>query len=221
MQVRLKKMMTFSKNSGQMEKGQKSARKRISLQLLVLVGLGAMLLTFSCLLSGCGSDSKTEKATASDKARKQMPARLVMEEGKAPGEAGKIKPANKMPELRPTEIVVAPDEEVFPGVTRKELEARLEESRKKGPPDMEIFPGITRKEVEARIEESRKKGPPDMEIFPGMTKKEMEARMSAQRGRDPRTMEVIPGVTREELNAKKGREVGPTKQEMFPPSGGK
>jgi hypothetical protein len=50
-------MLTLSTYSGQVEEGQKPARKRICSRLLVGVGLGVMVLTVLSFFPGCGSDS--------------------------------------------------------------------------------------------------------------------------------------------------------------------
>jgi len=216
-----------------METSQKPKRKRIGSRLLAFIVPGAMVLMLSCLLPGCGSDSKpvdsvsgkSEKAPVSAATGKPSSVPLLIEKEMAPGGGGKVGQAKKVPDAWLRERALAPDEEIIPGMTRKEIEARIEASRKEAPPNMEIIPGMTKKEIEARIEASRKEVPPNMEVFPGMTKKEIEARImaerGAERGRDARTKEVVPGVTLDELNAKRGREVAPTMQEMFPPSGGK
>jgi hypothetical protein len=201
------KMLTLPKNLGLMETSQKPKRKRIGSRLLAFIVPGAMVLMLSCLLPGCGSDSKpvdsvsgkSEKAPVSAATGKPSSVPLLIEKEMAPGGGGKVGQAKKVPDAWLRERALAPDEEIIPGMTRKEIEARIEASRKEVPPNMEVFPGMTKKEIEARIMAER----------------------GAERGRDARTKEVVPGVTLDELNAKRGREVAPTMQEMFPPSGGK
>ena len=92
-------MVTLSNHAGQREEGQKTARKRICSRLLVLVGLGAMVLTVLSFLPGCGSDStpggsvkgKTAKPAArAEGVKPQTPAALMLDQaGTVPGKVKK------------------------------------------------------------------------------------------------------------------------------------
>ena len=50
-------MLKLSNYSGQVQEGQKSARKRIGSRVWLGIGLGALILTVLGFLPGCGSDS--------------------------------------------------------------------------------------------------------------------------------------------------------------------
>ena len=180
-------MVTLSNHTGQVEAGQKPAGRRIGSKLLVLVGLGAMVLTVLSFLPGCGSDStpggsvkgKSAKPAARAEAVKPLSpgALLIDQEGTVPG---KVK---KQPDSKQIEM--------FPGVTPEVLEARLAESRKKYlSMRHEVFPGITQEELDARVAASRQKYlSMRHEVFPGITQEELDARVAASlQKHDPRQM---------------------------------
>jgi hypothetical protein len=188
-------------------------RRNVRLLMILFVSLGMVIF----LLPGCGSDSKSvtgEQAAASPKAKKEQPAiPLAMDNGKGAPAAGKIL---KEPDyLLSSKEFLSPDAQIIPGVTRKEIEAKLAAIREEPPPDFEVIPGISRKQVEAQLEARREKPLPDFEVMPGITRKELEARLAAQRAMPTGAMEVIPGVTLDELNARRGQEVAPKKWELL------
>ena len=185
-------MLTLSNHAAQVEAGQKPAPKRIWPRLLAGVGLGAMVLTVLSFLPGCGSDStpggsvkgKNAKPAARAEGVKPQPpvALLVDQAGTVPG---KVK---QQPDFK--------FNEVFPGVTREALEAKLAESRKNHlAVRQEVFPGITQADLDARIAANRQK-------------------------HDPRQM-ILPGAgTQADYNAAR-QQVKPGNRQMLPPVGGK
>ncbi|MBU4448186.1 MAG: hypothetical protein KKD99_06340 [Proteobacteria bacterium] len=197
-------MMTLSNNTGQMEKGQKSARKRICSQLLVFVGLGTMVLAVCSLLLGCGSDStpggsekgKNAKTSSIPAAKQsQAPAMLLMG-GKGASGAGEMADIKKQPE---------PKSVVMPDITLEEMEARNAAAVKMArSPGFEIAPGVTREEMEARNAAAAKMArSPGIEIMPGVTLEEMKKRNAAALANAPKK----PNIQ--------------VKREISPPAGGK
>jgi hypothetical protein len=214
-------MLTLSNFSGQMEDGQKPARKRIGSRLMVGVGLGAMVLTALVFLPGCGSDStpggsvkgKNAKPAASAEAPKPLApgALLIDQQGTGPGKVKKRPDSKQM--------------EVLPGITQEALDAKLEESRKKHlSTPQEVLPGITQEELDAKLAESRQKHlSTPQEVFPGITKKALEAKLAESREKhlSLRNQEVLPGITQEALDAKlaESREKHDPRQMMLPGQG--
>lgn len=212
-------MMTVSSHTGQAEAGRKPALKRIWSRLLAGAGVGAMVLTVLSFLPGCGSDSTSggsvkgkdaKPAARAAGVKPQAPvALLVDQEGKAPG---KVK---KQPDFQ--------FNEVFPGVTREALEAKLAESRKNHHAvRQEVFPGLTQEDIDAKIAANRQKHlSKPQEIFPGITQADLDARIAANRQRhDPRQM-ILPGAgTQADYNAAR-QQVKPDNRQMLPPGGGK
>lgn len=170
-------MMTLSNNSGQMEKGQQSTRKRILPRLLILVGFGAMVLTICSLLLGCGSDGKSksavngksDKADVSKKKGTEPMLPLVTEKGstpKGPSSGGIVNkfdqylsgvpnPKAKMDELNAAAVKSAEslNPEILPGVTRREMESKMEKAREMAQSlNVEILPGITKEEIDRKMQ---------------------------------------------------------------------
>jgi len=212
-------MLTLLKYSGQAEEGRKPTRKRIGARLLVGVGLGAMVLTVLGLFPGCGSDStpgaavkgKSDKPAASAKAVKpQGSVALLVDQGGAV--SGKVK-QQPNPQLM----------EVFPGVTREVLEAKLAESRKKHRSmRQEVFPGITQEDLDARISASRQKHRSmRQEVFPGVTQEDLDARIAANRQKHSPGQMILPGKgTQADYDAAR-QQVKPDSRQMLPQTGSK
>ena len=148
-------MLTLSNCSGQVQEGQKSARKRTGSRVLVGIGLGAMMLTVLSFLPGCGSDStpggsakgkNANPAARAATAKPLTPGSLVLDQ-QGTG-SGKIK---KRPDSKQMEVL--------PGITQEELDAKLEASRQKhlSLRGQEVFPGITQEELDAKLEAGRQK----------------------------------------------------------------
>jgi hypothetical protein len=155
-------------------KGQGLFSKGIWLRIPALAGLGVLVLTFCCLLAGCGSESapggsvkaKDAKATSSSGSMKPATNPQVItplltnnKGGSVPGEMGKA-----------TKEKVAPNVEGVHRVTRKNLEAKAQRNFESHDP--EIFPGATIEELKAR---EAQEVPPDprvvLETFGGKPQK--------------------------------------------------
>jgi hypothetical protein len=216
-----KKMVTVSNHAGQVAEGQKPGRKRICSRLLVVVGLGAMVLTVLGFLPGCGSDStpggavkgkSAKPAARAEGVKAQTPAALVLDQaGMAPEKVQKQPGSQRV--------------EVFPGLTREVLEAKMAESRKNQlAMRQEVFPGITKEELDAKIAADRQKHiSMRQEVFPGITKEELESRIATNRQKhDPRQM-TLPGAgTQKEVDYNAARQqVKPGDRQLLPPTGGK
>lgn len=220
MQERLKKMITLSNNSDHTEKGQKSAIKHICSQLLVLVGLGAMMVTCFCLLPGCGSDSKptnvkNEKAVATSPKKPNSQAVMPLL-------------GQKVLLKEPKVSLNSEGKPVFLGVTREEMEAKVAADRKKfeSTSGLEFFPGVTREEMEAKVAADREKfkSKTGLEVFPGVTLEQLEAKVSADYSKPfPKSTEVFPGVTMEGMKSKISQQQAepPDKKAPFPQVVGK
>jgi hypothetical protein len=197
--ARLNKMMTLPKDFCRI-KNQNSPRKGICSQGLVSVGLAAMIAIGFCFLAGCGSDSKptnakNEKAVATTAPKAKSQAAMPLLHGQ--------KALLKAPQMS----LNSEGKPVFMGVTREEMEARVEADRKKfeAMRGVEVFPGVTREEMEARVEADRKRveAMRGVEVFPGVTREEMEARVEAESRKPyPHDAQIFPGVTLGQLSAK-------------------
>lgn len=187
-------MITLSNHSGQVEEGRNSARTHIGSRLLVLVGLGAMVFTVLSCLPGCGSDStpggsvkgkNAKPAARAEGVKPQVPSTLLMDQaGTVPGKMKKQPDSQRM--------------EVFPGVTREELEARLAESRKNhAAMRPEVLPGITQEQLDARLAQSRKNHlAMRQEVLPGITQEQLGAKLAESRKmHDPKEMRLPAGGT--------------------------
>ena len=214
-------MLTLSNHAGQVEEGQKPAKKRIGSRILVLASLGAMVLTVLGFLPGCGSDStpggavkgkNAQTATRAEAVKPQAPIVLLIDqEGTVPG---KVK---KQPDSQRNEA--------FPGITQEALDAKVAESRQKHlAARQEVFPGITQEALDAKVAASRQKHlAVRQEVFPGITQDELDARVAASRQKhDPRQM-LLPGEgTPKYVNYNAARQqVKPDSRQLLPPSGGK
>lgn len=209
-------MMTLSNNSDHREKSQKSARKRICSQLLVFVGLAAMSATCLCFLPGCGADSKptnvkNEKAVATNpkKANSQSVMPLLN------GQKSLLK--------APVVSLNSEGKQVFMGVTREEMEAKVAADRKKveSTPGLVVFPGVNREELEAKVAADREKveSMRGIEVFPGVTREQLQAKVAADSSKlYPRGTEVFPGVTLEKMSSKVSQQQAepPDKKGLFP-----
>ncbi len=223
-------MMTLSNNSGQMEKGQKSVRKRICSRLLVLVGVGMMVVAVCSLLLGCGSDStpggsvkgKNDKTASIPTAKKsQVPALLVT------GEKGTSKAGEKGDIKRQPEQKSAP----IQGITREEMDARNAAAVKMArSPGFEIK-GLTREEMDARNAAAAKLAQsPGLEIMPGVTVEQMKKKNAAavKMAQSP-DIQAMRGLSLEEMKKKNAAALADApkkpsilgKQEIPPPAGGK
>lgn len=223
-------MMTLSTNAGQMEKSQRSARKRIWSQLLILVGLGTMVLAVCSLLLGCGSDSTPGGAVKGKNAKtasiptakdSQVPGMLLMG-GKGASGAGEKADIKKQPE---------PNSVPTPSITLEEMEARNAAAVKMArSPGLEIAPGVTREEMEARNAAAAKIAQsPGLEVMPGVTVEEMKKRNAAavKMARSPE-VQVMGGVTLEEMKKRNAAAANAPKKppiqgkkEISPPVGEK
>ncbi len=157
------------------------------LKPLLITCLGAMVLSILCLLPGCGSEGgKKDKTAASAKGVKPL---TKMPLTNFNGGTVKREP-------------LPPTTEVYPGLTVREVEERMVEARKRAEaPDYQVFPGITKSELDAKISAQQRTAPEKTEIFPGLTKQELDARMAAHLSRSGN--DGLPaGITKEELNAK-------------------
>lgn len=212
-------MVKVSNYSGLVEEGRRAARKRIRSRLAVLVGLGAMGLTVLGLFPGCGSDStpkgvvqgKDAKPAASAKAAKpQAPTAMLVDQG---GTVPKNLKQRPNPQLM----------EVFPGMTREALEAKLAENRKKHfSVRQEVFPGMTQEDLDAKIAENRKKHlSMRPEVFPGITKEELDAKIAANRQKHNPNQIILPGAgTQADYDAAR-QQAKPDARKMMPQPGGK
>ena len=199
-------------------------RKRLWLRILVLSGLGGMVVMLLCLLSGCGSDSKPEamsgkkeKTATSPKAMKSRAAPPLMNLGeisRGTVKKGQLNPDTELaPGLTVREVekrmeatrkrVEAPDYEVVPGITKQKLDDKIAAEQKRHESDSkEILPGITRQELDARMAAHLKRAGSSNEGLSGITKEELNARLEAERMKRESPHEVVPGVTKDELDAK-------------------
>lgn len=151
------------------------------------------------LLSGCGSDStpkgsaggKKEKVSQSGSAMKTVTPMLIPKEG---GTAPKLPQLEKMPEGFPSP---------------EELEAKRAEAARayhKLDPKAEVIPGLTKEQLEAKIEAQRAKKPdPTRAILPGLTPAQLDAKLKAYRER-PTPPGPIHGLTQEQVNNKAAQE---------------
>jgi hypothetical protein len=192
------------------------------------LGFAAFLLIFtiSCLLSGCGSDSKPaavaggekHQAKATAKPRKPVvPSALVVELG-SPGSPGKMGQIKKTPDSR--------GQVIFGGMSPQELEAKAADSlaqmhKAQKERRSVVLGGMTQEELEARAAESLRmlKSKPGGEIFPGITQQELET-MARQKPNPGSTLETFPGATQDQVDASHtGNLPKPDFQENFPPGG--
>jgi len=212
-------MVKVSNYSGQVEEGRRPARKRLRSRLAVLFGFGAMGLMVLGLCPGCGSDStpkgavqgKDAKPAASAKAAKpQAPTAMLMDQG---GTAPKNLQQQPNPQLL----------EVFPGMTREALEAKLAENRKKHlSMRQEVFPGITQEALDAKLAENRKKHlSKRQEVFPGITQEELDAKIAANRQKHNPNQILLPGAgTQADYDAAR-QQAKPDPRKMMPQPRGK
>jgi hypothetical protein len=214
-----------SKHANYGEEGQALFSKRTWLRMLVLFGFGGMIVTILFLLSGCGSERKTEavsskkeKSAASPKDMKSREALPRMNLGDGSWETVKKEPLKSETELAPgltaaeleerltafRKRVDATNYEVFPGITKQELDDKMAaEQRRRESANQEIFPGITKQELDARMADHVKKRGSSNAGLPGITKEELNDRLAAERKRRGSTnYEVVPGITKAELDAK-------------------
>lgn len=208
--------MTLSNNSGHREKSQKSARKRICPQLLVFVGLAAMISTCLCFLPGCGSDSKptnakNEKTVATNPKKANSHSVMPLLNGQ------------KALLKAPTVSLNSDGKQVFMGVTREEMEAKVAAERKKveSTPGLVVFPGVTREELEAKVAADREKveSMRGLEVFPGVTREQLQAKVAADYSKPyPKAAEVFPGVSLEKMSSKVAQQQAepPDKKGLFP-----
>lgn len=151
-------------------------KNRPWLTFLVLVTLGTMVLAVCSLLLGCGSDgnSKGTVSGKSDKAdvRKSKGTQpilpLVTEKGSTPVRPGNVgndktfdhyfsglpNPKKHLDErnaeARKTAELLNP--EILPGVTRRELQRKMEGAQRMAESlNVEILPGITKEEIERKL----------------------------------------------------------------------
>jgi hypothetical protein len=167
------------------------ARKGGRLGFLVLVALGAMIL----LLSGCGSES-TPKVAATGKKEKAAPKGMDIKtitpllSDKGGGTGPTLPQVDKLPGMPPPE----------------ELEAKRAAAAaayEKLDPKRQVLPGLTKEQLEAKIEAERaKRSNPKREILPGLTAEQLDAKLKAQRERPATPMQVLPGLTQEQVKAK-------------------
>jgi hypothetical protein len=229
---RLNKMMRLSNKIGEMGTAQRSARKRICSQLLVLLGLGTMVLAVCSLLLGCGSDStpggsvkgKNAKTSSTPDAKKSPAPAMVLMEGKKGPEAGKMGDIQKQPDQNSV---------LVNGLTLQEMEARNEAAVKMlRSPGMEAMPGVTREEMDRRNAEAEKMSrSQNVEVMPGVNLEEMKRRNAAAvEMLRSQNVEVMPGVTLEEMKRKNAAAAANApgkppvvqgKREISPPAGGK
>jgi hypothetical protein len=180
------------------DEGRHRFQQGARLGFLVLAGLGMMLL----LLSGCGSDS-TPKPAASGKKDKvaksgsNMPEVMPLLSPKEGGTAPPLRQLDKMP-VKPPLPGMPPLEELE---AKRAAAARTSEKRD---PKEIVLPGITREELEAKIEAERARKPtPKGEILPGLTAEQLEAKIKAHREqRAAASSEILPGLTGDQLKAK-------------------
>ena len=199
-------MLTLARNRAvHRAEGREQFRNRTWLRILVRFGLGGMIVTVLCLLSGCGSDSKPqavsgkkEKTAAGPKAMNPRAGLPIMNLDEVAGR-GTVR----------REPVVDRKAEILPGagVTIEEVEERVAAARKRTEsPTYEILPGITKQELDAKIaanqnEQKRRESAND-EIFPGITRAELKDKIAADRKKEESGHEVFPGITMDELDAK-------------------
>ena len=191
----------LSNNSTHGQKGQGLFRKRTWLRILVLLGFGGMIVTVLCLLSGCGSDSKPEavsgkkeKTAASAQGMKSREALALKNLGEVSGGNVKREP-------------LYPETELAPGLTVADVEERMAATRKRVEnQDYQVFPGVTKNELDNKIAVEQKRhesaNSASEEILPGITKQELDARMAAHLKRTGASNEGVKGVTKQELNAR-------------------
>jgi len=191
------------------------SKKVVRLGFLVLVGLGTMIF----LLSGCGSDSTPKGAAPAKKekaAQKGMDVKsitpLLTDKGGGPGPLlPQVDKLDKIPGLPPLEDLEA-------------KRAAAAAAYEKLDPKKEVLKGLTKEQLEKKLEAERAKRPdPKQQIFPGLTREQMDAKLKAQRELPAKPMEVFPGLTPEQLKAKaaQARQMQETKstrpEHVFPP----
>jgi hypothetical protein len=154
------------------------------------------------MLSGCGSDS-TPKNAASGKKEKTAKSALTMQAVTpllSPQEGGTAPPLphlnNVLGEGTPEEIEAKraaaaaawekldPKTIVLPGLTKEQLEAKVEAERAKKPdPKREIIPGLTQEQADGKLIEHRKRVLKPVEILPGLTEEQAKAKAAEARQR--------------------------------------
>jgi hypothetical protein len=167
---------------------------------LVIIGLGAMVLSMFCLLPGCGSDStpkgaasaKKEKAGKSvqDKDMKSITSLLSPNEG-----ASQLQHVDNIPGMPSPEEIEAKKKagaewwdkqdakyEMLPGLTKEQLEAKLEAARAKKPdPNVQLLPGLTQRQVDANLMAARQRPPLSGELVPGLSEEQAKAKLDQAR----------------------------------------
>jgi len=178
------------------KEGRGLSQRGARLGLLVLAGLGMMIF----LLSGCGSDStpkdaasgKKEKAAKSGFSMQAVTPLLFPKEG---GTAPPLPKLDQIPGLPPREELEAnraaaareyekldPKRAVLPGITKEQLEAKLEAERAKKPdPTREILLGLTAAQLDAKVKANRERPAMPVEIFPGLTEEQVKAKATQAR----------------------------------------
>jgi hypothetical protein len=191
--------------------------------------LCALILAFSCIAYGCGSEKgspTSEKKASSNKAQVVEVLPLTHSDGvREPGSAPQVASDPDLME------VIPPRRPGEPGVTLGEIKAlRAAQSEQQVDPQLrEVIPprrpgepGVTMREIKAlRAAQSEQQADPQLrEVIPpprpgepGVTLREIKALRTAQSGQqvDPQLREVIPpprpggrGVTVGEINASGG-----------------
>ncbi len=216
------------KKSTRRHEGGAPARRSIWLKALPFAGLGA-LLTILFLLPGCGSDSnptgavmgKNDKTAARQDKKATAAVPLVLEQGmaKEPPEDLTAKNAAAL------EIAKSANLEIFPGITKKEMDARNAQALEIAKSShLEILPGITREEMDARNAQAAEIAKSShLEILPGITKEEMDARNAAAlKMPQPLAMERMSEKFKQAAALAPAKSpVIPKNQKISPTSGGK
>ena len=112
--------------------------------------------------------------------------------------------------------------EVFPGVTREVLEAKLAESRKKHPSTRRRFFRDNPGGLDAKIAANRQKHlSMRQEVFPGVTQEDLDARVAASRQKHNPGQMILPGKgTQADYDAAR-RQAKPDSRQMLPQPVGK
>jgi hypothetical protein len=194
------------------EEGRGRSPKEARLGFLILAALGMLIF----LLSGCGSDS-TPKDAASGKKAKADKSGVTMRAVTpllSPNAGGTAPP---IPQL-----------EKIPGLpSMEELEAKRTEAKKayeKLDPKQEVLPGLTKEQLEAKIAAQRaKKVDPTQQILPGLTMEQLDAKRKEFRERPSTPGKVVHGLSEAQVKAKVDQERQMQEREhrrpedMFPP----
>jgi hypothetical protein len=170
-----------------------------------------MVLAVCSLLLGCGSDS-TPKDTTSGKKEQTAKSGMTMQTVTpllAPKEGGTapLQHFDKIPGRGTPEEIEAkraaaaaawekldPKQTVLPGLTKEQLEAKLEAERAKKPnPKREILPGLTQEQLDAKGIEHRKNTLQPVEVFPGLTEEAVKAKAAQARQK-----QQMPGANSEQ-----------------------